>query len=159
MHCGLLSLKAPRVGLEPTTYRLTADRSTIELTGNELSPSSSRHSVSRNLADQRHKTYWCFSALEDRTRAGLGQVPHLRSVRGCSSGSFDGLSALCLVPSTLSDMWLLRSHYNRQSSVRARTSPKVHPHAQCWLSRDCLPSISTPPRLRRVAHFLPEHGP
>lgn len=27
---------APRVGLEPTTYRLTAGRSTIELTGNQL---------------------------------------------------------------------------------------------------------------------------
>ncbi len=27
--------KAPRVGLEPTTYRLTAGRSTIELTGTE----------------------------------------------------------------------------------------------------------------------------
>ena len=28
---GLLVFMAPRVGLEPTTYRLTADRSTIEL--------------------------------------------------------------------------------------------------------------------------------
>ncbi len=26
---------APRVGLEPTTYRLTAGRSTIELSGNK----------------------------------------------------------------------------------------------------------------------------
>jgi hypothetical protein len=30
------AFEAPRVGLEPTTYRLTADRSTIELTGNLL---------------------------------------------------------------------------------------------------------------------------
>lgn len=29
-------LMAPRVGLEPTTYRLTAGRSTIELSGNKL---------------------------------------------------------------------------------------------------------------------------
>ncbi len=31
------ALESPRVGLEPTTYRLTAGRSTIELTGNEFS--------------------------------------------------------------------------------------------------------------------------
>ncbi len=28
--------KAPRVGFEPTTYRLTAGRSTVELSGNAL---------------------------------------------------------------------------------------------------------------------------
>jgi hypothetical protein len=30
--------EAPRLGLEPRTYRLTAGRSTIELSGNETGP-------------------------------------------------------------------------------------------------------------------------
>jgi hypothetical protein len=31
--CGLRKNKTPQVGIEPTTYRLTADRSTAELLG------------------------------------------------------------------------------------------------------------------------------
>ena len=36
-HLAGWSFVAPRTGLEPVTYRLTAGRSTIELSGNRLS--------------------------------------------------------------------------------------------------------------------------
>src|SRR5215212_1612712 len=35
---GLVRTWAPRLGLEPRTYRLTAGRSTIELSGNKIGP-------------------------------------------------------------------------------------------------------------------------
>ena len=61
--------EAPRVGLEPTTYRLTAGRSTIELTGNRV---VLRRGLARHRRDPKH------------TRR-LGRCP-VRSAAGFTKG-------------------------------------------------------------------------